>query len=96
MIVAGSFSETFKRNAFNNTLICIECPALLDDLNADHGPARLLRTELQAQVDFAASTITVRGETREAAYTFQPLGQAVQDVVASGGMEKWVKAQLDA
>ena len=29
MVIAGSFSQTYLRNAYNNGFICIECPALV-------------------------------------------------------------------
>ncbi len=32
MIIAGSYSQTYKRNAFNNGYIVIECPGLVDAL----------------------------------------------------------------
>jgi homoaconitate hydratase len=31
-VFAGSFSETYARNAFNNGYICIEVPELVEDL----------------------------------------------------------------
>ena len=34
MVIAASFSQTYKRNAFNNGFVVIECPALVDDLTA--------------------------------------------------------------
>jgi len=35
MVIAGSFSQTYKRNAFNNGYILIECPELLEELRAE-------------------------------------------------------------
>ena len=32
MVIAGSYSQTYKRNAFNNGYIVIECPQLLEEL----------------------------------------------------------------
>ncbi|KAI9335180.1 Homoaconitase, catalyzes the conversion of homocitrate to homoisocitrate, which is a step in the lys [Zopfochytrium polystomum] len=34
LIVVGSLSETYKRNAINNGLLCLECPDLVADLRA--------------------------------------------------------------
>jgi len=43
VVIAGSFSETYKRNAINNGLIVIECPELVRDLqeqgNVGHAPS---------------------------------------------------------
>jgi homoaconitate hydratase len=106
VIVAASFSETFKRNGFNNALVCIECPTLLEALCERHAPAggeaRTVRTGQHVHVDFEHSVIRV-GEAASGggvqadggeAYPFLPIGRAVQDLVACGGMEAWVKAQV--
>ncbi len=60
LVIAGSYSQTYKRNAFNNGYIAIECPRLiklLRDRYAGRVPTR--RTELMARVDFEAGTIRV-------------------------------------
>ncbi|MFQ5430449.1 MAG: homoaconitase, partial [Phycisphaerae bacterium] len=61
MIIAASFSQTYKRNAFNNGYVCIECPALVDALKkAFAGDSALtIRTGLSAVVDFTKSSIEV-------------------------------------
>ncbi len=61
MVIAGSFSQTYKRNAFNNGYICIECPALVDELQAafKNDGALTIRTAWRATVDFTQSRITV-------------------------------------
>jgi homoaconitate hydratase len=33
-VIAASFSETYKRNAFNNGFVCFECPALVEYLRS--------------------------------------------------------------
>jgi homoaconitate hydratase len=68
MIVAGSFSQTYKRNAFNNGYICIECPNLIDDLKTAFADETSLtiRTGWQAAVDFGKSRIDVRHEGTKA------------------------------
>jgi homoaconitate hydratase len=83
LIVGGSFSQTYSRNAYNNGYICIECPKLVDDLRAafkdDKRPT--IRTAWHATIDFAKSRILVaaRAPARpEAAAcgTGLPTGQA--------------------
>ena len=65
MIIAGSFSQTYKRNAFNNGYVCIECPQLVDDLRAafkgDQKPT--IRSGWQATVDFTKSRIEIRARS---------------------------------
>ncbi len=41
---AGSFSETYARNAFNNGYICIEVPDLVEDLKKKFVLRRFLFT----------------------------------------------------
>ena len=64
MIIAGSFSQTFKRNAFNNGYICIECPELVDELKAScrEDQALTIRTGWQATVDFTNALIHVAAD----------------------------------
>jgi len=41
MVIAGSFSETYKRNAFNNGFLVIEAPELVNDLKSKFGIDKL-------------------------------------------------------
>lgn len=91
MVIAGSFSATYKRNAFNNGYLLLDCPALLEHLRdrfADAPPT--LRTTLHAKVDFRVGKITV-GTTQ---FPFPPLGPSAQALVIAGGLEELVRGKL--
>jgi homoaconitate hydratase len=91
LVVAGSFSETYKRNAFNNGFVCIECPGLVEELRArfpERVPTR--RTGLAVEVDFARSEARVE----DRAWPIAPLGPAAQELVLAGGLEARVRAAL--
>ena len=93
MIIAGSFSQTYKRNAFNNGYICIECPALVDELKSAHAndSALTIRTESVATIDFSVSRIDSSGRQ----YAFSPLGESAQELVIKGGFEAVIREQLE-
>ena len=96
LIIAGSFSQTYKRNAFNNGFVCIECPQLVDDLRGalpDDAPPTV-RTGRTATIDFAASTITVFDEGASATYRFSPLGRVAQELIVKGGFEALIRERL--
>lgn len=93
LVIAGSFSETYKRNAFNNGFLCIECPELLAATRGsaqDPGPTH--RTGVTVEVDFAASVARAGGVE----YPLSPLGPAAQDLVLAGGLEALVKSKVSA
>ncbi len=93
MVIAGSYSQTYKRNAFNNGYIVIECPELVDELRAKHrnGTDPTIRTGVRAEVDFTKATIqTTDGKS----YTFAPLGSIAQELVVKGGFEAVISEQL--
>jgi len=92
LIIAGSFSQTYKRNAFNNGYICIECPELVDELKAVYreDPRLTIRTDRPTAVDFEQSTINCAGVT----YRFAALGRVAQELVAKGGFEAVIREQL--
>jgi homoaconitate hydratase len=92
LIVAGSYSQTYKRNAFNNGYIVLECPKLIKELRARFAgrPEPTIRTDLQARVDFQTSEITVAGQT----YLFGPLRDVAQELVALGGLESVLAKRL--
>jgi len=91
LVLAGSFSETYKRNALNNGFLVINAPDLARDLKARFGTEKLtVRTGLTAAIDFRRSVLTLDGKT----YAISPVGTAAQELVLVGGLESWVKAQL--
>jgi homoaconitate hydratase len=94
MVIAGSFSQTYKRNAFNNGYILIECPELVEELKGTHAGDRALtiRTGITACVDFTEGRIDCNG--RE--YSFSPLGEVAQELIVEGGFEAVIRKRLAA
>ena len=91
LVVAGSFSQTYKRNALNNGFLTIELPDLVNDLKSRFGIDKLtVRTSSKARIDFTRAELTVDGKT----YSISPVGEAAQELVVSGGLENWVKDRL--
>lgn len=91
MVIAGSFSETYKRNAINNGLLCIECPALVDYLKATYGTSKpTVKSESKAVVNFSQSKI----EFDSKLFPIGPVGIAAQEMIVAGGQEEWVIKQL--
>ena len=92
LVLAGSFSATYKRNAINNGFLVLEAPGLVQELKERFGDERLtVRTGLAAQVDFGRSVVSVEG--RE--YPFSPVGAVAQELIVAGGLENWVKGRIE-
>jgi homoaconitate hydratase len=95
MVVAGSFSQTYLRNAFNNGFLCVACPELVDRLRVlfqseiDSGAKTIIPGD-EIDVDFGSGSISFRGET----FRFPPLGEVPQALVIAGGVENQVKQRL--
>lgn len=93
LILSGSFSETYTRNAWNNGFICIEVPQLAADMKQKFGSQALtVRTGLRAVVDFEQCTVKVDGKS----YSIASLGSIVQELIIDGGLENWVKKNASA
>ncbi|MCH8019005.1 homoaconitase [candidate division KSB1 bacterium] len=91
LVIAGSFSETYKRNALNNGFLTIEAPELVHDLKAKFGTDKLtLRSGIHATIDFLKAILNA--DDKE--YAISPLGTAAQELVLVGGLENWVKRNL--
>ncbi|HEY3175997.1 MAG TPA: aconitase family protein, partial [Candidatus Polarisedimenticolia bacterium] len=95
LAVAGSFSQTYLRNAFNNGFLCVELPELVTRLRAIlkqeiASGARTVIPGDEAEVDFSSATLTYRGET----FRFPPLGSVPQSLYVAGGAEKLVRKKL--
>jgi len=95
IVIAGSFSQTYLRNAFNNGFPCIVCPELVGrarELLAAH-VARGEKTIIpgdELEVDFKSGTVTFRKIT----FRFPPLGPVPQALVVAGGVENQVRERL--
>ncbi len=91
LVLAGSFSETYKRNAINNGFLVIEAPQLVDDLKVKFGADKpTVRTGIRAKIDFRRSVLVTDDKT----YQISPVGAAAQELIVLGGLENWVKAKL--
>jgi len=91
LVLAGSFSETYKRNALNNGFLVIEAPELVRDMKDKFGAEKLtMRTGINASIDFKMSTLDAGGKT----YSISPVGAAAQELIVVGGLENWVKDKL--
>ncbi|TFG53157.1 MAG: homoaconitase [Gemmatimonadales bacterium] len=95
LVIAGSFSQTYLRNAYNNGFVCIECPELAKQLKTRHESA-IQAGELTIisgdpiEVNFANGTIADGG----AEYAFAALGSVPQSLVVAGGVENLVRRRL--
>lgn len=95
MVIAGSFSQTFLRNAYNNGLVCITCPPLVSRLR-ETMQARVSQGELTVLadgpivVDLARSVIHF--DDRE--FVFPALGEVPQALVIAGGTEAMIRRAL--
>ena len=91
MILAGSFSQTYKRNAINNGFLVLEAPELINDLKDTFGMENLTKkTGMDATIDFSASVIGVN----DTEYPLPPVGAAAQEMIVTGGLENWVKERI--
>ncbi len=95
LVIAGSFSQTYLRNAFNNGFLCVEHPEFVERVRAllaadvEAGTRTILPGD-EIAVDFKAGTITFRGES----FRFPPMGTVPQSLVIAGGVENLVRQRL--
>ena len=95
LVIAGSFSQTYLRNAFNNGFLCIEVPELVKRLREQFAKeiATKEKTIIPGEdidIDFTSSTIDWRGEK----FPFPALGSVPQSLVIAQGVENLVARRL--
>lgn len=91
LVIAGSFNETYKRNALNNGFLLIECPALITNLKTKFGTEKLtVKSGIVSEINFKESYIIADGEK----YSIDPVGEAAQELIVVEGLENWVKKNL--
>ena len=74
IVLAASFSETFKRNAVNNGLIVLEAPAVVTMLRGLYKRTlKTRRTSLHADIDLIKGTLKINSSV----FNIPTLGTAV-------------------
>ncbi len=91
-VIAASFSETYKRNAFNNGFVVFECPELVTHLRATLTNRTPTTVASEITIDYAKSVLTIDGKS----FAFPPLSPAAQELIVAGGAENLVAARLRA
>ncbi|CAO3587052.1 unnamed protein product [Absidia cylindrospora] len=96
IMIAGSYSDIFKRNSINNALLLIESPELVNDLKTQLGTQALTkRTGWQVDIHVADGKVKVKKDDgSEKLYTVGALGKSVQEIWLDNGLEGWVKQRL--
>ena len=89
-VIAASFSETYKRNAFNNGFVVFECPDLVTYLRENLKDRAPTTVGPEITIDYAASTLTLDGKS----FSFPPLSPAAQELIVAGGAENLVASRL--
>jgi homoaconitate hydratase len=95
LVISGSFSQTYKRNAINNGFIVIEAPELVNDFiekfKLEVESSKLtIRTKIELEIDFENSIMIANNKE----YPIDPIGSAAQELVIEEGLENWVKNRL--
>jgi homoaconitate hydratase len=91
-VIAASFSETYKRNAFNNGFVVFECPELVTHLRATLKDRTPTSVGPEITIDYGKSTLTIDGKS----FPFPPLSPAAQELIVVGGAENLVASRLRA
>lgn len=90
-VIAASFSETYKRNAFNNGFLVFECPDFVESLRAAHAGSKAPTIDAgRIIIDFRRSRLAHAGKT----YAFLSPSETAQELIIAGGAEIVVTRRL--
>jgi 3-isopropylmalate/(R)-2-methylmalate dehydratase small subunit len=81
-VVASSFARTFYRNAINDGLPIMECPALYDAVQEGD----------RIRIDLEAGKIHLGDKE----FTFPKMPESVRQILELGGLANYLKSQLQA
>ena len=79
-VVASSFARTFYRNAINDGLPIMECPALYEAVKEGD----------EIEIDLEAGTIRLGDRT----FTFPKMPESIRKILELGGLAEYLKTQL--
>lgn len=101
LVVSGSFGNIFSRNSINNALMGLEVPQLISRLREAFGSGDKVltrRTGWTLTWDVRRSLIEVQEGENGPKWTHKvgELPPNVQEIIAKGGLEKWVKNAIGA
>jgi homoaconitate hydratase len=91
-VIAASFSETYKRNAFNNGFVVFECPELVTHLRDTLKNRAPTTVAPEITIDYGKSILTMDKKS----FAFPPLSPAAQELIVAGGAENLVASRLRA
>ena len=101
LVVSGSFGNIFSRNSINNALMGLEVPKLIERLravfSATEGEKQLSRrTGWTLEWEVRRSQITVQegSDGPKWSHKVGELPPNVQAIIAQGGLENWLNAQI--
>ncbi len=81
-VVAASFARTFYRNAINDGLPIVECPALVEAVEEGD----------ELRIDLADGKLNLGDKE----FSFQKIPDSVRKILELGGLASYLKAQLEA
>ncbi len=91
LVIAGSFSATYLRNAINNGFLAIEQAEFVNYLKEKYKTDKpTVRLDEKIKVDFVNSKLIFDGKE----FQISPVGKAAQEIIVAGGLENWVKNNL--
>jgi len=80
-VVAASFARIFYRNSFNTGLILVECPEAAGNFSDGE--------DIEVDLD----TGLIKNASRGIEFTFQPIPEFMLELVAAGGLIKYILAK---
>ena len=99
LVLAGSFGNIFSRNSINNALMTVEVPELVKRLREEfRGQEKVLTRRTGWRVTWDVEKSWVEVTERSGKVWGMKVGELppnVQEVFVQGGLEGWVKAQLE-
>ncbi|KAL2816395.1 homoaconitase LysF [Aspergillus cavernicola] len=101
LVVSGSFGNIFSRNSINNALMGLEVPRLISRLRETYASGDKVltrRTGWTLTWDVRKSLIEIQEGANGPKWTHKvgELPPNVQEIIAKGGLEKWVKNTIGA